>query len=72
MAEQELQNAVTAIQVEFAKAIKSHHTSLRAIARAIGVSESQLNQAMAGRSQPKDIEIRNKARELLGMKEESK
>lgn len=72
MAEQELQEAALAVKIEFTTAIRKRHTSQRAVAKALGLAESQLSQAFSGSSRPRDIEIREAARKFLGMEEASK
>lgn len=67
MAEQELQEAALAVKIEFDNAILRQHTTARAIAKRLGIAESQFSNALSGSSKPRDIEIRNDARKLLGM-----
>lgn len=69
MAEQELQKAALEVKIEFYNAVKRHHTTARAIAKRLGIAESQLSNAFSGSSKPRDIEIRSDARKLLGMEE---
>lgn len=69
MAEQELQEAAEAVKLEFVMALRKRHTSARAVAKALNISESQLSGAFSGSSRPRDIEIRNAARQFLGMEE---
>ena len=67
MAEKELQEAAFAVKIEFDNEITRQHTSARAIAKQLGIAESQLSNAFSGSSKPRDIEIRAEARKLLGI-----